>query len=137
MRLATVLFIFLAGCRSIWVRGVIQTADEHPIANALVTARSADHGTHVVAGTSEPNGCFDLFHTIGQNENSYFLEVDSPGYKPVRIALAIHVENLLLVTLEPVASPKASQARPIRSEERPQRYGACEPLVSGNTLSLH
>jgi hypothetical protein len=139
MRLATVLsglFILLAGCRSIWVRGVIQTADEHPIANASVTARSAGPGTHVVAGASEPNGCFDLFHTIRRNENGYFLEVNSPGYKPVKIALAIHVENLLLVTLEPTASPQASQARPIRSDERPLRYGPCEPLVSGSRLSL-
>jgi hypothetical protein len=135
--LILVLVILLAGCRSIWVRGVIQTADELPVANASVTARSADPGTRVVAGTSEPNGCFDLFHTIGRNENGYFLEVDSPGYKPVKIALAIHVENLMLVTLQPIASPQASQARPIRSEERPLRYGACEPLVSGNSLSLH
>jgi hypothetical protein len=131
------LVALVAGCRSIWVRGVIQTADEHPMANASVTARPADPGTHVVAGTSQPNGCFDLFHTIGRHENGYFLEVNSPGYKPVRIPLAIHVENPLLVTLQPIASPQASQARPIRSEERPLRYGACEPLVRGNSLSLH
>jgi hypothetical protein len=140
MRLPTVLLglvTLLAGCRSIWVRGVIQTADDHPIANASVTARSADPGTHIVAGASEPNGCFDLFHTIGRNENGYFLEVNFPGYQPVKISLAIHVENLLLVTLEPIASPQPSRARPIRSDERPLRYGSCEPLVSGNSLSLH
>ena len=139
MRLPTllVMVIVLAGCRSIWVRGVIQTADERPIANASVTVRSAEPNTHVLNGSSEANGCFDLFHTIARHENGYFLEVDSPGYKPVRIALAIHVENLFLVTLEPISGVPPSEARPIRSSERPLRYGPCEPLVSGNSLSLH
>jgi hypothetical protein len=139
MRFPTLLLalaILLDGCRSIWVRGVIQTADEHPIANASVTARSAEPGTHVVAGASETNGCFDLFHAIGRNENGYFLEVDSPGYKPVRVALAIHVENLLLVTLEPIASPQPSQATPISYGARALRYGPCEP-AGGSRISLH
>jgi len=119
----------VAGCRSVWVHGVIQTADEHPIANARVALQS-ETDSHAPADTSEPNGCFDLFKTIRRDQGGYVLIVDSPGYKLLKVPLRIHVENLLLITLEPEGSALPSTARAIRSEERPLRYGACEPLAA-------
>jgi len=136
--LLLVLVALVAGCRSVWVKGVIQTADEQPIANASVTLHSGEPAGHSLADTSEPNGCFDLFETIARHQDGYILVVDSPGYKPLRIAVAVRLENLLLVTLEPTASSKPSEARPIRSAERYLRYGVpCEPEVKANSLSLH
>ena len=136
--LLLVLVALVAGCRSVWVKGVIQTADEQPIANASVTLHSGEPAGHSLADTSEPNGCFDLFETIARHQDGYILVVDSPGYKPLRIAVAVRLENLLLVTLEPTASSKPSEARPIRSVERYLRYGVpCEPEVKANSLSLH
>ena len=136
--LLLVLVALVAGCRSVWVKGVIQTADEQPIANASVTLHSGEPAGHSLADTSEPNGCFDLFETIARHQDGYILVVDSPGYKPLRIAVAVRLENLLLVPLEPTASSKPSEARPIRSAERYLRYGVpCEPEVKANSLSLH
>ena len=132
------LVVFVAGCRSVWVKGVIQTTDEQPIANASVTLRPGEPAGHSLAGSSEPNGCFDLFETIARHQDGYILVVDSPGYKPLRIAVAVRLENLLLVTLEPTASSKPSAARPIRSAERYLRYGVpCDPEFKANSLTLH
>jgi len=132
------LVVLVAGCRSVWVKGVIKTADEQPIANASVTLQPGEPAGHSLAGSSEPNGCFDLFETIARHQNGYTLVVDSPGYKPLKIAVAVRLENLLLVTLEPTASSKPSEARPIRSPERYLRFGVpCEPEVKGNSLTLH
>jgi hypothetical protein len=120
------------------VKGVIQTADEQPIANASVTLRPGEPAGHSLAGSSEPNGCFDLFETIARHQDGYTLVVDSPGYKPLRIAVAVRLENLLLVTLEPTASSKPSAARPIQSAERNIRYGVpCDPEFKANSLTLH
>jgi hypothetical protein len=64
--------------------------------------------------------------------------VESSGYKPLRIAVAVRLENLLLVTLEPTASSKPSAARPIQSAERNIRYGVpCDPEFKANSLTLH
>jgi hypothetical protein len=132
------LVVLVAGCRSVWVRGVIQTSDQQPIADASVTLRPGKLVGDSLAGSSEPNGCFDLFETIGRHQDRYILVVDSPGYKPLAIAVADRVENLLLVTLEPTGSSKPSEARPIRSAERYIRYGLpCEPEVKANSLTLH
>jgi hypothetical protein len=132
------LVVLVAGCRSVWVKGVIQTADEQPIANASVTLLPGEPAGHSLAGSSEPNGCFDLFETIARHQDGYILVVDSPGYKPLRIAVAVRLENLLLVTLEPTASSRPSAARPIRSAERYLRYGVpCEPELKANSLTLH
>jgi len=120
------------------VKGVIQTADEQPIASASVTLLSGEPAGHSLAGSSEPNGCFDLFETIGRHQDDFILVVDSPGYKPLSIAVTVRVENLLLVILEPKASSKPSAARAIRSAERYMRYGApCEPEYKANSLTLH
>jgi hypothetical protein len=136
--LLLVLVVLVAGCRSVWVRGVIQTADEQPIANVPLTLRPAEPAGHSLSGSSEPNGCFDLFETIARNQDGYILVVDLPGYKPLRIAVAVRLENLLLITLEPIASSKPSTAKPIRSAERNIRYGVpCEPEVKANSLTLH
>ena len=132
------LVVLVAGCRSVSVQGVIQTADEQPIANASVTLRPGGTAGHSLAVSSDPNGCFDLFQTIARHQNDYTLVVDSPGYKALRIALAGHLQNILLVTLEPTASSKPSAARPIRSAERYVRYGVpCEPEFKANSLTLH
>ncbi len=136
--LLLVLVVLAAGCRSVWVKGVVQTADEQPIANASVTLLPGEPAGHSLAGSSERNGCFDLFETIARNQNGYILVVDSPGYKPLRIAVAVRLENLLLVTLEPKATSKPSAARAIRSAERHIRYGVpCEPEFNANSLTLH
>src|SRR6202022_1184182 len=97
-----VLVILLAGCRSVWVKGVIQTADEQPIANASVTLRPAEPAGHSLSGSSEANGCFDLFETIPRHRDGYFLVVDVPGYKSLEVAVPVRVENLLLVNLQPI-----------------------------------
>ena len=132
------LVILFAGCRSVSVKGVIRTADEQPVANASVTLRPGEPAGHSLAGSSDPNGCFDLFETIARHQNGYVLVVDSPGYKPLSIAVAVRVENLLLVTLEPTANSKPSAVRPIRSAERYMRYGVpCEPEDNANSLTLH
>ena len=132
-----VLVVLVAGCRSVWVKGVILTADEQPIANASVTLQPGESAGHSLAGSSEPNGCFDLFETIGRRQDGYILVVDSPGYKPLTIPVPVRLENLLLVTLEPTGSSKPSAARPIRSAERHLRYGLpCEPEVKANSLTL-
>src|SRR4029077_19298258 len=89
------LVMLVAGCRSVWVKGVIQTADEQPIANASVTLRPGEPAEHSLAGSSELNGCFDLFETIGRHQDGYILVVDSPGFKPLKIAVAVRLENLL------------------------------------------
>jgi hypothetical protein len=131
------LVVLVAGCRSVWVHGVIQTADERPIANTSVTLQSGEPTGRSLAGSSEPNGCFDVFETIARHEGDYTLVVDAPGYKSLRIGVAVRVENLLLVTLEPTDSSKPSGARPIRSAERYGRYGVpCEPEFA-NSLTLH
>jgi hypothetical protein len=136
--LLLVLVVLVAGCRSVWVKGVIQTADEQPIANASVTLLPGESAGHSLAGSSERNGCFDLFETIARHQDGYILVVDSPGYKPLRIAVAVRLENLLLVTLEPKATSKPSAARAIRSAERYIRYGVpCEPEFNANSLTLH
>jgi len=120
------------------VKGVIQTADEQPITNASVTLLPGEPDGHSLAGLSEPNGCFDLFETIARHQDGFILVVDSPGYKPLRIAVPVRLENLLLVTLEPKASSKPSAARAIPSAERYMRYGVpCEPEVKANSLTLH
>jgi hypothetical protein len=132
------LVLLVAGCRSVSIRGVIQTADEQPIANASVTLRPGESAGHALDGSSEPNGCFDLFETISRHQDGYILVVDSPGYKPLRIAVAVRLENLLLITLEPTASSKPSAARPIRSAERYIRYGVpCDTEFSAHSLTLH
>ena len=132
------LVVLVAGCRSVWVQGVIQTSDEQPIANASVALRPGEPAGHSLTGSSDRNGCFDLFETIARHQDGYTLVVDSPGYKPLRIAVAVRVENLLLVTLEPTAISKPSAARPIRSAERYVRYGVpCDPEVKANSLTLH
>ena len=136
--LLLVLAVLVAGCRSVWVKGVIQTDDEQPIANASVTLLPGEPSGHSLAGSSEPNGCFDLFETIGRHQDDFILVVNSPGYKPLSIAVAVRVENLLLVTLEPRANSKPSAARPIRSAERYMRYGVpCDPEYKANSLTLH
>ncbi len=120
------------------MKGVIQTADEQPIADASVTLLPGQPSGHSLAGSSEPNGCFDLFETIARHQDGFTLVVDSPGYKPLRIAVPVRLENLLLVTLEPKASSKPSAARTIRSAERYMRYGIpCDSGYNANSLTLH
>jgi len=132
------LALLVAGCRSVWVQGVIQTADEKPIANVSVTLQPGQPHGHDLAGSSDSNGCFDLFETVARNQDHYTLIVDSPGYKAVSIAVALRRENLLLVTLEPATSSNPSAARPIQSAERYGRFGVpCEPEVKANSLTLH
>ena len=137
-KLLLALVMLVAGCRSVSVKGVIQTADEQPVANASVTLRPAEPAGHSLAGSSDPNGCFDLYETIARHQDGYVLVVDSPGYKPLSIPVAVRVENLLLVTLEPAANSKPSAVRPVRSAERYMRYGVlCEPEYNANSLTLH
>lgn len=132
------LSVLAAGCRSVWVHGVIQTNDEHPVAHASLILRSGEPGEHQLIGSSEPSGCFDLFETIRRNHGDYYLFVDLPGYKPVRVPIAPRLDNLLLVTLEPETSAASSTVRPISSSERYIRYATpCEPLVTGSSITLH
>jgi hypothetical protein len=132
------LVVLVAGCRSVWVQGVIQTSDKQPIANASVTLRPGEPAGHSLAVSSDPNGCFDLFETTARHQDGYVLVVDSPGYKPLTIAVAVRLENLLLITLEPTATSKPSAARPIRSAERYVRYAVpCDSEVKANRLTLH
>ena len=135
--LLPVLAVLVAGCRSVWVHGVIQTADEKPIANVSVRLQPDEARGHDLGGSSDSNGCFDLFETARQQDR-YTLVVDSPGYKALRIAVALRRENLLLVTLEPATSSKPSAARPIQSLERYGRFGVlCEPEDNASSLTLH
>ena len=120
------------------MKGVIQTADEQPIANVSVTLLPGEPAGHSLAGSSDRNGCFDLFETIPRYQDGFILVVDSPGYKPLRIAVPVRLENLLLVTLEPKANSKPSAARAIGSAERHMRYGVpCDPEYQANSLTLH
>jgi hypothetical protein len=132
------LVVLVAACRSVWVQGVIQTADEKPIANVSVTLQPGERPGHSLAVSSDSNGCFDLFETVARHQDHYTLVVDSPSYKALRIAVVVRLENLLLVTLEPTTSSKPSAARPIHSAERYGRFGVpCEPEVNANSLTLH
>ena len=136
-RTLLLLVALVVGCRSVSVKGVIQTPEEKPIANASLMLLPEDMAGHSLAGSSEPNGCFDLYETIDRHQSRFLLVVDSPGYQPLRIAVEAH-ESLLLVTLEPITSPEPSDARPISSSERKIRYGVpCEPEVTGRSLTLH
>jgi len=132
------LAVLVAGCRSVWVHGVIQTADEKPIANVSVTLQPGEARGHDLGSSSDSNGCFDLFETVARHLDRYSVVVDSPGYKPLRIAVALRRENLLLVTLEPATSSKPSAARPIQPLERYGRFGVvCEPEPNASSLTLH
>jgi hypothetical protein len=130
--------VLAAGCRSISVKGVIATDDDHPIANALITLQPGERAGRSFAGSSEPNGCFNLYETIPRDQGRYLMVVESPGYKPLSIPVAVRVENLLLVTLEPTASSRPSAARPISPGERYARYvSPCDPEFKANSLTLH
>jgi len=127
------------GCRSVSVRGVVETVDEHPVAKAVVTLQPEGADAHAVTALSDPNGCFDLFQTIPQHHGDYHLLVDLPGYKPLSIPVAAGPDNLLLLMLEPATGGGSSTARPISSSERYLRYATpCESLVhAASSLTLH
>jgi hypothetical protein len=127
-----------SGCRSVSIHGVIQTSAEQPIAQATMTLEGPQPGAHPVVASSDPNGCFNFYETIGGHQGDYILLIDLPGYKPLRFPVAAGSDNLLLVTMEREAGAGSSMARPISSSERYMRYTTpCEPLIHGSSLTLH
>jgi hypothetical protein len=126
------------GCRSVWVHGVIETSDVHPLPQAAVALVTAAPESHPLTSVSDANGCFDLFKSSPRRNGDYQLSVRLPGYKPLTVPVPTGPENLLLVVLEPADGTGSSTARPITSTERYMRYTTpCEPLVTGSRLTLH
>jgi hypothetical protein len=130
--------VVTSSCASVSVKGVIRTIDDRPIANASVRLQPRDPAGRSFAGSSEPNGCFDLYETIGRDQRGWVMVVEVPGYKPVSIDVAVRKENLLLVAMAPSAAIEASIARPISPSERYVVYASpCEPEVRASSLGLH
>ena len=130
--------VIASGCRSVSVRGVIQTTREQPIAQATLALRPGNTSENAVTGSSDSNGCFNLYQTIPGHHGEYVLIVDLPGYKPLRVSVAAGPDNLLLVTMEAASAAGSSTVRPISSAERYLRYATpCEPLVNASSISRH
>lgn len=128
----------ISACASVSVKGVIRTIDDRPIAKASITLQSLDPAGSSFAGSSEPNGCFDLYETIGRDSRGgYVMIVEVPGYKRVNVAVAARRQNLLLVAMAPDGTSEESWARPISASERYVVYASpCEPEVRASGLGL-
>lgn len=134
----TILALTMLACRSVSVKGVIQTADEKPIEGATLQLVPVDSTRSSLTGTSESHGCFNLFRTVGRRGGDYLLAIEFPGYKPFTAHVSAGAENLLQVILQPIGSTAESEARPISWSRRYAVYGVpCEPEVTASPLTLH
>lgn len=125
------------GCASVTAHGVIKTPDGNPVTDAQLTLTEPETGKITARASSDLRGCFSVYEPVSSGDRSYVLDISSPGYKSLVLAVRMHEKPLFLVTLAGDKSPDESASRPIDPGERPILYDApCLPLVRGGSIGL-
>ncbi len=111
----------LAGCATVWTRGVVIDAGGAPLANVPLELRNGETGTLVAAAATDANGCFLLGPFAAGAARSFELDAGPPGYKRATLAFALETP-ILLVTLAPPGSEASSAIRPATYAERTANF---------------
>jgi hypothetical protein len=106
----------LAGCATVFSRGVVRDANGTPLGNVSIRITSTQTGALVTSGFTDAGGCFSMFKTAPRGEKRFLLDASASGFKPTTFALDLQTP-ILLGTLAAVSSEKASGFRKLRSEE--------------------